>query len=374
MRFSHPYLDLSFAPYPAGRFLARAARLVVLGLLSLILAACGDDDLPDPSMTLAPDGLEGRTITRFYADGEALLAAADTGVYRKASLRDCWEPLGPTNHKILDLAVLGSGHYLASTEQQSDEDTLVYWLMETTDGGTSWTSIDHNFGGDDGQEAIQGLHYDADNNALYATGVEALAASYDEGRSWTLLSGIWHGFGQPKTIVKRNPATNEIWYGGQNAMEQLVLRVYSLDTEEERSYSDLMPNPSVVYGIQFHPTNGQQVLISGEGGIVESRDNGATWDTLIGDVDHRFYFDVALDPTNPNRLYSGGWDKIWDEPQALIFEVSDDAGQTWNRYLYPDPYLFGGVRSMIAVTQEGKTRVYLGLYRGGIMRLNVYKQ
>lgn len=340
-------------------------------LFSMLLLACGSDDLPKPSMTLEHDGLHGRIITRLYADGQTLVAATDRGLYRKTSGQRGWQVAGLAEREILDLAIITSDHYLATTELEY-EDAFEYRLFETLNGGQTWQEIAHNFGGDEGPEAIYGLHYDDDNNALYATGIEALGVSYDEGRSWQLLSGIWQGFGQRKTIVKRNPATNEIWFGGQNAFEQLVLNVYSLDSNELRSYSDLLPNPSVIYGIQFDAARPDWVLVSGEGGVLSSPDRGATWETLIGDVDYRFYFDVANDPQNPAKLYTGGWDKNWDTPQPLVFEVSDDGGENWKQFRHNDPSLFGGVRSMIAVVEKGKTRVYLGLYRGGVMKVTVH--
>lgn len=348
-------------------------RASLLTILTLMMVACGsDNDLPDPAMVALPDGLSGRIVTRLYNDGTVLLAGTDNGLYRKVDTQLGWQAAGLQGREVLDIAIIGADHYLVSIRQLVNE-ALQFQLMETTDGGTEWVVVDHDFGGDDGQEAIYGLHYDDDNNALYATGVEALAASYDEGRSWELLNGAWHGFGQRKAIVKRNPATNEIWWGGQNAIEQMELHAYSLDTEEVRSFSDLMPNPSVIFGIQFHPQNDDYVLASGEGGVVASSDRGETWTTLIGDVDHRFYFDVARDPVNPNKLYTAGWEKNWETPQQLIFEVSKDAGTTWEKHYYMDPHLFGGVQSILAVTEEGRTCIYLGLYRGGVMKVTVLK-
>ena len=106
--------------------------------------------------------------------------------------------------------------------------------------------------------------------------------------------------------------------------------------------------------------------------MLAGSNRGANWTTLIGDVDYRFYFDVAIDPLTPATFYTAGWDKNWDTPQPLIFEVPNDGGQRWKKYRHNDPSLFGGVRSMIAVVEDGKTRVYLGLYRGGIMKVTIH--
>lgn len=346
-----------------------------LGLLCAtlgLLVGCGSDNKPPQAdFGIYFDGLDGRIILRLYEHNEKIYAATERGLYSKEKGNRRWIATGLGNREVLDIAILDDDHYIASTSQVVDELT-VYHLMETTDSGETWDEITHNFGGELDQEAIHGLHYDADNNALYATGIEVLARSLDDGRNWEILSGEWHGFGQRKTIVKRNPATNEIWYGGQNALEQLVLRVYSLDTDEERSYSDLLPSPSVIYGVQFDPTDDERVLVSGEGGVLETTNNGDTWTNLLGDVDYRFYFDVALDPENPQVLYTAGWDKNWDTPQPLILEISQNGGVTWSKYLYPSQTLFGGVRSMLATTEENRTVIYLGLYRGGMMKVVLF--
>lgn len=89
---------------------------------------------------------------------------------------------------------------------------------------------------------------------------------------------------------------------------------------------------------------------------------------MLEDVGYRFYFDVALDPENPQILYTGGWDKVGDSPQPLIFEVSRDGGVTWEEYKYPSDILYGGVTSVIAVKEGADTVVYLGLYGGGIVK------
>lgn len=349
------------------------ARSFVLCLSLFFLASCGSDDKPPKAdFGIAPDGLSGRIILRLYEDDGKIFAATDRGLFTRNKGNSPWRARGLSDREVLDIAILDDDHYLTSASRVVDEVTENR-LFETTDGGQTWDEITHDFGGEDDPEFIYGLHYDDDNNALYATGTDVLARSLDEGRTWEILSGEWHGFGQRKTIVKRNPATNEIWYGGQNAVEQLVLRVYSLDTGEECSYADLLPNPSVIYGIQFDETNPDRVLVSGEGGVLESTDNGDNWDTLLGDVDYRFYFDVALDPKDPDILYTAGWDKNWDSPQPLILEISKNGGASWSKYLYPNQSLFGGVRSMLA-TQEGQhTVLYLGLYRGGMMKVTFLK-
>lgn len=337
----------------------------------LVLSACSGDG--DPAygnrVEYAFEGLDGHVVTRLYQHENRLFAATNRGLYTKGTTGE-WLATGLTQKEVLDVVILDDDHLIASARETDAEGVTSDQLLESTDGGENWNSIAHDFGAE-APETLFGLYYDAGNKALYGTGVEALAVSLDEGRSWELLNGFWGGFGQPKYILRHNPATNDIWYGGQNGMEQLALERYSLDTEQAKSFRDLMPNPSVVYGIVFDPDNDTGVYVSGEGGIVKTENNGDDWRALIGEVDYRFYFDLAIDPEDSEVLYTGGWTKNWETPQPLIFEISTDGGDTWTQHRHPSTTLFGGVRSILSTTEADKTVVYLGLYGGGIMKVTV---
>ncbi len=128
------------------------------------------------------------------------------------------------------------------------------------------------------------------------------------------------------------------------------------------------------YNIRFaQGTAGQSLIYAcGEGGIAFSADQGNSWRNLLGDVNYRFYFDVVFDSNHNNRLYTAGWDKKFDEPQPLILQWSDDQGASWQRLQYEAPAnFFGGVRSMLLVQQQNQTYLYLGLFKGGVMRVSI---
>ena len=139
--------------------------------------------------------------------------------------------------------------------------------------------------------------------------------------------------------------------------------------EIAKNHPDLMPAPASIYAVRFAPDNPDSIYVSGEGGVVHSSNNGQSWQTMLGDKNYRFYFDIAIDPANPQRLFTGGWNKQFDEPQPLIIEWSDNGGATWQQYQYPAAAsFFGGVRSMLLVQEQQRLVLYLGLWKGGIMR------
>jgi photosystem II stability/assembly factor-like uncharacterized protein len=90
-------------------------------------------------------------------------------------------------------------------------------------------------------------------------------------------------------------------------------------------------NPKIVYmGIDGDPTPGQ----SG-GGVFKSEDGGMTWNQLPNQPgSRRMYFGLAIDPTDPKRIYWAAFGKeggVW---------MSEDGGSSWNRVFTQDQYLF----------------------------------
>jgi hypothetical protein len=131
----------------------------------------------------------------------------------------------------------------------------------------------------------------------------------------------------------------------------------------------LLPPPAAIKGITFDPGDPSHVLASGEGGILQSRNNGATWTRPLGDVDYRFYFQTVFDPQDARIIYTASWAKEFELPQPLVFEISTDSGASWAAYRLNEPGLFGGAWSVSAVVEDGRTVVYLGLFLGGIMKV-----
>jgi hypothetical protein len=129
----------------------------------------------------------------------------------------------------------------------------------------------------------------------------------------------------------------------------------------------LLPSPSTAKDIAFHKTNPNTLIIGGEDGIIKTTDNGNTWTTIKQD-DHkaRFYFGLEFDETDSDKIYAGSWVKDFDNPQPLILHISENAGATWKEYKHTAPNLYGGIYDMVQLKDGNKTRLYLGLYKGGV--------
>lgn len=347
---------------------ASLAHLALLGLLPQAGCGGGGGEAGEPFPT-APrfnaDGLAGRIVRRLRTSAAGLVAGTDDGLYRRGETG--WSAIGLQGRVVQDVLVLDADRLLASI-WRADSVPREYQLVESRDGGRSWQAIAHDFGGSEGPEGLQALGVDPVSGRLLASGVDALAESSDGGRHWRLLAGIWHAFAQPKEAMAFDPARGDVWYGGQDAIEGLQLYRWRADTRERESHPGLMPAPSVVKGIRLLP--GNRVLVAGEGGIVATRDAGRSWQRLL-DADYRFHFDVLQDPQRPTRLLTAQWEKNFDTPQRLVVLVSDDDGGRWQRIEHPDRLLFGGTWSLAVTVERSRTVWTLGLYRGGIMRLEL---
>lgn len=348
--------------------------------LMLLVAGCGGGDGAEAPPATAPlftaMGLDGRIVYRLQEiDGE-LYAATDRGFYRHRQQTE-WQLLGEQGWRIMDWAYLGEGRWLLSTADGHDYEPISrYELVASEDNGLSWQAVVHDFGGPDGGDVVEPINaMTVVDGRLLAVGYLALAESADGGHSWQLLNGLWQGFARGMDALTASPDGSRVWYGGQGAMEDLMLVEHRLGADAVfHDLQALLPNPSTVKGIRYHPEQSERLFVAGEGGIVESRDDGQSWQAFNTNPDYRFYFDLAFDPERPQRYFTAGWSKIVDTPQPLILEVSSDDGASWQRYQHPDSNLFGGVYSLMSRQEQGETVVYLGLFKGGVVRVSAIPQ
>ena len=351
-----------------------------LSACAVLLSACGGTNSspvqepapppvsPAPPFTLTFQGLDGHIINELYQHNGILLAASDNGVHRQNSSGN-WVAAGLTGYDVMAMSLLTEQHWLASTVKTNQDGFPAYLLFESFNGGSDWHEIDYQFGLAGENEAIFAMVFDADAQRIYATGIDVLASSSDMGQTWKAQHGDFGGFGQPKTALTQSADHQTIWYGGQGAIENGVFYQYDVASNEAIMHTDLFPNPSSIKAIRYAPDDPDTVYVSAEGGIIRSTDHGQSWQPVLDNVNFRFYFDLIIDPAAPQRIYTAGWAKNFTEPQPLIIEWTDDGGASWQQYQYPEQDFFGGVRSMILVEENQQQVVYLGLFKGGIIRM-----
>lgn len=346
----------------------------VLSLASFILTGCSGSSVaitptppPPPASVVDTAFASQATVGRLYLDGEAQLAGTSEGLFWRANAQADWQQRSPTTAHVNAVAVIAPGHYIVAMKPAgSAPHTEPSPLYVTQDSGANWQSISHNFGRDN-HTTINNLAYDLSTGALYAVGATAVAVADSTATNWMLLEGEWDGFATGIHLLELQPAQQNLWFGGQGAIENGFLSRYFLPDGTLTTWTDLFPNPSAFKGGLIHPTDSQTVLFGGEGGIAVSRNNGESWELPLGDVNHRFYWDIVID--DAGVLYTAGYDKSGPE-QPLIVECSSDNATTWHSNDFADEVSKGGVRSLAMVDVGGDSELYLGLWENGIKSIS----
>lgn len=357
----------------------KTTKLLLYFLLVTLISCSNEDDFSpceknelfeaiDNSVTIETYGLKGKIINKLEANSNTIIAATDDGVYYKNFSAECWTQSNLKHEFVLAIVRLNSSQLICSTVKSKDDYSLPK-LYKSENNGVTWLEISNNFTGDN-ELFASSLAFNTSSNTLYAGGIDIVASSTDGGKEWTPLYGSWDGLGRGISEIRINPTNNDIWFGGQNAIEMQRLVHLSFNGTIINEWVNLLPAPSTVEKIIL---NNETILIGGEDGILKSEDNGTNWEIIYQNSQiARFYYGLENDNNNPNRFIAASWDKNYYDPQPLIIHISENEGQTWktistlNNSNYDS--LFGGTRTMIQRTENGKTVLYLGLWKGGVLK------
>lgn len=332
----------------------------------ILLGSCEKDNL-SPSISWNYLGLTGHTVNKVQVFKGKIYAATDKGFYAlepdAGSLE--WEILGFENKPCQTFLIIDEQEIIVSLVNRMDISQT--GLYKTTDGGEIWTEYTNGFGGEGGKEPVWDIALSLEDSSTYfAVGEYVVAKSMDKGLSWEPIYGEWQSFSTGMDFISINPNDPEsIWVGGQNAIEQGFL-LYSADGGANwHEWLNLVEAPSVAKEIAFHPTNSNEVYVGFEGALIKTTNNGQQWETLIDSEENRFFFGIGIQQDHPERIYTAGWLKRYDEPQPFIIYTTKDGGESWQEHIYDDEE-FGGVYDMQLLSEGGKDKLYLGLYKGGV--------
>jgi photosystem II stability/assembly factor-like uncharacterized protein len=116
-------------------------------------------------------------------------------------------------------------------------------------------------------------------------------------------------------------------------------------------------DPSIVWAGTGEQNNRQSS--SWGGGVYRSTNGGDTW-TYLGLHETRSIARVVLDPMNPDVAFVAAVGNLWREnPERGVFKTSD-AGRTWTKVLYVDP--FTGATDLVMDPRDSKV-LYAATYQ-----------
>ncbi|MBP2831926.1 hypothetical protein J8281_06965 [Aquimarina sp. U1-2] len=237
------------------------------------------------------------------SDGLRSNVISGKGIYKSIDAGTTWEHIGlknvgqigaveidPTNSNIVWVAAIGNA--FRSNKERG--------IFKTTDGGKNWENvlfISDTVGFSD-IELLPG-----NPNVVYAAAWKA------ERKPWTIISG---GTTEEGGIYKSVNGGKD-WIKLKNGLPQGTIGKIDLAVSPV--------NSSILYAIIEAP--------QGEQGLYKSVDQGASFEHVSDDkrlVNRPFYYtNVALDPTNPDIVYSNA--------NRLI--ISKDGGKTWEEMKVP---------------------------------------
>jgi hypothetical protein len=326
----------------------------------------------DNILTLESYGLDGKVVSKLEATQTTLIAATSDGIYYKEFSQKYWNSTNLKSKNVVTIVRINSSTLICSTTQTID-DINNPQLHKSTDNGKTWSLLPNNFTGNNGQ-FVKSFAYNPNSSTLYAGGNGVIASSTDGGSNWTLFYGEWNAISKPFLELTINLTNNEVWAGGQNGLDMQVVLRLARNGNILGEWSNLIPAPSTIEKIIIKNGGSTSLLMSGEDGILKSDDNGLNWKNIyhVPNQFGRFYFGLAYDEVKPNRIIAASWNKNFAFPQPLILHFSEDNGQTWKVVttggISNFASLFGGTRTMVQRQENGKTVLYLGLWKGGVYK------
>ena len=176
-----------------------------------------------------------------------------------------------------------------------------------------------------------------------------------------------------------NPGGGSLTYGGGGIYRSVdVGRTWQLvGLTNSGAIGRLAVDPNNPQHI-FAAAAGQLYNHGGERGVYESTDGGSTWtQVLAGDNDTTGAVDLAIDPSNPNRVFAAMWDHLREPDLRTYGGVgsgvyrSTDGGSTWQRLTNGLPASSATIgRIGIALAASNPQRLYAivnqtnGLFQG----------
>lgn len=311
---------ISWAPYHSGipAMYATAVAIDRLAPSRLLAAmdAVGVWRTSDGGASWVPssDGINFGYVGSLAVDpltpGTVYAGLGKQGIFRSTTSGDVWSR-GAGTHEAdhYDMPSIAVDPNAPAVLYAADGDVV----SKSVDGGITWSAT----GPLVPTSSVWAVAVDPFTSAVYAgTGTGMLFRSTDGGASWSPT-----GFGSGATIwsIAIDPTTpgHLVWTYGDGVV---------VSTDGAATWTFLPGVGSgTTRGLAIDPTDGTRVYAALENdGLFGSTDGGITWTRLGGSVLPSQLVAVTIDPTNPLRVFVGGYSG------GGVFG-SGDRGASWSR-------------------------------------------
>ncbi len=283
-----------------------------------------DNAAPDVWTPIGPNGITASSIAVAPNNADIIFAGGISGLYKTADGGVNWFLANEQtlNHNIEALAIHPANSNLLFAWFRSNLGAVSSGLMRSTDGGRTWNEVLR------GNYFLMGVEFDPLNpNRIFAY-ADSVFKSSDGGLSWRGVSTFRTV--QALAVYPQNP---EIVY----AFAGLLLYKSSDAGQTWTLSNSRLPNTASAAAVSSIDAN---ILFYGNasfssiGGFYRSIDGGASWLRLTAGFGRSpSVSTIAIDPTNPNTIYAGGY--------ANGVYLSTDTGDSWRLIssAVPDHYV-----------------------------------
>jgi photosystem II stability/assembly factor-like uncharacterized protein len=244
------------------------------------------------------------------------------GIWKSTDRGNSWFPI---NNGLADLTV--SHLVVDPTNPQTlyagvgcvDDDIFLSGnVFKSTDGGANWHMLD---GVSPNQPITRLALHPADPQQVYALGYDGVFYSDDGGATWARLDETFksavHSFFYEHAFAPDDPQTMYVGTYSGGMIKSVDGGSNWFEVNGLRHQGTVLGNS---YGTTLDPTDPETMYATTIGGLYKTVNGGEVWH-LIGDDLFQHQRQIAIDPTDPQRLYLGA--------DSQYFYVSDDGGETW---------------------------------------------
>ncbi len=299
-----------------------------------------------------------RALVASSATPSTFYAGTCTGVFKSTDAGTSWMTISQGS-SVRDLTSLVVNSIDSDTIYAGTEDGL----FKTTDGGASWADISFAIP----NRSIITLALDSQSpDTVYlslggAAQVGRVFKTVNGGESWdsTFLGG---DLAVTVVSIAVDPNDASVVYAGAGAA-QLGHGVYK--SEDGGSSWTVMSSGllGTVWVVVADPLSSSAAYASTNEGVFKTTDGSASWSQILGDGNFGSFLALAVAPTDPNTIYTGG-DEI---PNFLRTYGTTDGGGTWASLERTPAF---NVAQTVAIDSADPTSALFGFQGTGVYQVD----